>query len=117
MKSARRPRQLLILLIDVGVLFLSLFLALVVRYRSLPSEVLWWTLVTSFMPSWIFWIIAFYTANLYNIESAFDEFRFVGRLFAGVAVGALLSALIFYLGSFSQTPKTILALYTVSSLS
>ena len=113
MKSARRPRQLLILLIDVGVLFLSLFLALVVRYRSLPSEILWWSLVTTFIPSWILWIIAFYTANLYNLESAFDELRFAGRLFAGVAVGALLSALIFYVGSFSQTPKTILAIHTV----
>jgi len=112
MKSSRRPRQLFLLLVDVGVFFLSLFLALLVRYRVTPSVQQWWSLVTSFLPSWIFWIVAFYTADLYNIDSAFDEFRFAGRLFGAVVVGGLVSALIFYLDNSSLNPKTILALYT-----
>ena len=113
MRSSRRPRQLFLLLVDIGVFFLSLFLALVVRYRVPPAAGQWWSHVTSFWPSWVFWILAFYTADLYNIDSDFDELRFAGRLFGAVVVGSLISALIFYLGSFSLNPKTILALYTV----
>ena len=112
MRSSRRPRQLFLLLVDIGVFILSLFLALVVRYRVLPTTDQWWSLFLTFLPAWIFWIAAFYTADLYNIESAFDEFRFVGRLFGAVIVGALVSALIFYLYNSTTNPKTILALYS-----
>ena len=112
MRSSRRPRQLLLLLVDIGVFFLALFLALLIRYRGMFAPALWWPLVNSFLPSWILWIVAFYTADLYNIDSDFDEFRFVGKLFGAVVVGGLLSALIFYLNNSSVNPKTILALYT-----
>jgi len=113
MRSARRPRQLFLLLVDICVFFLALFCALLVRYRGLPSPGRYWELVASFIVSWILWIATFYTADLYNIDSAFDELRFAGRLFAAVAVGGLISALIFYLGRWSLNPKTILALYLV----
>ena len=112
MRSSRRPRQFLLLLVDIGVFFLSLFFALLVRYRVAPSPDLWWPLVITFLPSWILWIVAFYTADLYNIDSDFDEFRFAGKLFGAVLVGGLLSALIFYLNNSSTNPKTILALYS-----
>jgi exopolysaccharide biosynthesis polyprenyl glycosylphosphotransferase len=111
MKSSRRPRQLFLLLVDIGVFCLSLFLALLVRYGAASSITQLWPLVTIFLPSWILWIVAFYTAGLYNIESDFDELGFAGRLFGAVGVGGLLSALIFYLGNSSTNPKTILALH------
>jgi FlaA1/EpsC-like NDP-sugar epimerase len=98
--------------VDIGVFILSLFLALIVRYRVLPGTDQWWSLFLAFLPSWIFWIVAFYTADLYNIDSAFDELRFVGRLFGAVVVGALVSALIFYLNNSTTNPKTILVLYS-----
>lgn len=113
MRSSRRPRQLFLLLVDIGVFFLSLFCALVVRYHTLPSARLWWSLFEIFLPSWVFWIVAFYTADLYNIDSDFDELRFAGRLFGAVVVGSLISALFFYLSNYSLNPKTILALYAV----
>jgi exopolysaccharide biosynthesis polyprenyl glycosylphosphotransferase len=91
---------------------LSLLLAILVRYRTSSSITQLWPLVTTFLPSWVLWIVAFYTADLYNIESDFDGLGFAGRLFAAVAVGGLLSALIFYLGSSSTNPKTLLALHT-----
>jgi len=112
MRSSRRPRQLFILMVDVGMLFLSLYLALFVRFASLPSLDRWWTESRSFLVSWLLWIVAFYTADLYNVDNAFDELRFAGRLFGAVAVGGLVSALIFYLNFSATTPKTILALYT-----
>jgi exopolysaccharide biosynthesis polyprenyl glycosylphosphotransferase len=111
MRSSRRPRQLFLLVVDIGVFFLSLFLALLVRYGMVPAAELWWPLVSVFAPCWCLWIVAFYTADLYNIDSYFDEFRFVGRLFGAVVVGGLLSALIFYLYNSTVNPKTILALY------
>jgi exopolysaccharide biosynthesis polyprenyl glycosylphosphotransferase len=111
MKSARRPRQFFLLLVDIGILVLSLFLALLLRSRSFPSPQLFWTLVTIFLPCWVLWIVSFYTANLYDIAAAFDEPRFAAKLFAAVAVGGLLSALVFYLGNWSLSPKTILVLH------
>jgi exopolysaccharide biosynthesis polyprenyl glycosylphosphotransferase len=111
MRSARRPRQFLLLVVDTGLLVLCLFLALLVRHRAIPSEDLWWSLVVSFLPSWLIWIVSFYTADLYNIEREFDDLRFVGRLFGSVAVGVLFSVLVFYLNNKDNNPKTILALY------
>ena len=111
MKSARRPRQFFLLLVDSGVLVLSLFIALLLRSRSFPSPQLFGTLVTIFLPCWVLWIVSFYTANLYDISAAFDELRFAARLFGAVAVGGLLSALVFYLGNWSLSPKTILGLH------
>jgi exopolysaccharide biosynthesis polyprenyl glycosylphosphotransferase len=112
MRSSRRPRQFFILIVDIAILCLSLYFALFVRYASPPSLQRWWDLSHSFLVPWLIWIVAFYTADLYNIDNAFDELRFAGRLFAAVAVGALVSALIFYLDFAATTPKTILALYT-----
>lgn len=114
MRSARRPRQFFLLVVDVGMLLLCLFVALLLRHRAVPSQELWWSLVTSFLPSWFVWIISFYTADLYNIEREFDDLRFAGRLFGAVAVGGLFSALIFYLDNKNTNPKTILALYAGS---
>jgi exopolysaccharide biosynthesis polyprenyl glycosylphosphotransferase len=111
MRSSRRPRQFFLLVIDIGVFFLALFLALLVRYRVVPSGSQWWPLVVKFLPSWIFWIVAFYTVDLYNIDSAFDELAFAGRLLGAVVVGSLVSVLIFYLDNATLNPKTILALY------
>jgi exopolysaccharide biosynthesis polyprenyl glycosylphosphotransferase len=112
MRSSRKPRQLFILIVDIGIFFLSLYLALLVRYVSPPSFGQWLILARSFLVSWVLWIVAFYTADLYNIDTSFDELRFAGRLFGAVAVGGLLSALIFYLDISAKSPKTILALYT-----
>lgn len=112
MRSSRRPRQFFILIVDVGVLFLALYLALFVRYASPPSLERWWAQSRSFLVPWLVWILAFYTADLYNIDSPFDGLRFAGSLFGAVAVGGLVSALIFYLDFAATTPKTILALYT-----
>jgi len=112
MRSARRPRQFFLLVVDIGVLLLALFLALVVRHRGVPSEQLLWSLAASFLPSWLIWIVSFYTADLYNIEREFDDLPFLGRLFGSVAVGGLFSALMFYLDNKAINPKTILALYS-----
>jgi exopolysaccharide biosynthesis polyprenyl glycosylphosphotransferase len=112
MRSARKPRQVFILIVDIGIFFLALFLALFVRYGAPPSPDQWWILCRSFLVSWILWIAVFYTANLYNIDSSFDDLRFAGKLFTVVAVNALLSALVFYLGDMPKNPKTILFLYS-----
>ncbi|HUI69333.1 MAG TPA: sugar transferase [Spirochaetia bacterium] len=111
MKSARRPRQYFLLLVDIGVLALSLFVALLVRFQTIPSAELFWKHAAAFLPCWIFWIVSFYTANLYDVTAAFDEPGFPTRLFAAVAVGGLLSVLVFYVGNWSLSPKTILGLH------
>ena len=111
MKSARRPRQRFLLLVDIGVLALSLFVALLLRFRALPSFQLFWTHTLAFLPCWILWIVSFYTANLYDVTAAFDDPGFAARVFAAVAVGGLLSVLVFYVGNWSVTPKTILGLH------
>ncbi len=51
MRSSRRPRQLFILFVDVGMFFLSLYFALFVRYASPPSFERWWDLSRSFLVS------------------------------------------------------------------
>ncbi|HTP58292.1 MAG TPA: hypothetical protein VMM82_05200, partial [Spirochaetia bacterium] len=112
MKSARIPRQRFLLLVDIGVLALSLFVALLLRFRAVPSLQLFWNHAVAFLPCWILWIVSFYTANLYDVTAAFDDPGFAARVFGAVAVGGLLSVLVFYLGNWSLSPKTILGLHT-----
>jgi exopolysaccharide biosynthesis polyprenyl glycosylphosphotransferase len=97
--------------VDIGVLALSLFVALFLRFRTIPSVQLFSNHVIAFLPCWVLWIVSFYTANLYDVTAAFDEPGFAARVFAAVGVGGLLSVLVFYLGNWSLSPKTILVLH------
>jgi len=100
-------RKTILLAGDIALLYLSLFAALAIRYGSLPSGELWKIHALPFFFIYLFWIIIFYAAELYEIEKfiSFSELR--NRIFKTMAAAAALTVLLFYLVPFfGITPKT-----------
>jgi exopolysaccharide biosynthesis polyprenyl glycosylphosphotransferase len=102
---------------DVVILYLSLFLALFIRYGADPRYVL--LLRAHLVPfSIIFavWLLVFYIANLYDIQSAKNNYEFYSTLTYSFLTNALFSILFFYfIHFFNITPKTNLFIFLVVS--
>ncbi|HQI94690.1 MAG TPA: hypothetical protein PLA38_00970, partial [bacterium] len=106
-------RQIILLLGDWLLLYLSLFLALVIRRQHWPEPNIWHDHLIVF--SWIFilWLLIFYIANLYNLNILAKGPRFTERVLRAIATAAILSLIIFYLWPQARiTPKTNLAIFT-----
>lgn len=111
---SRQRSQFLILLADIAILYLSLLVALVLRSGQMPSAATWRAHVLPFSLAFIGWILIFYTAGLYALETAFDGPRFAGKLLGATAIATLGTALMFYLDRGADiAPKTVLALFAL----
>ena len=81
---------------DVAILYLSLYLTLFVRYgQNFNSQIS--SHVLPFSLLFIFWIIVFYIANLYELNFSKNSAEFYSSLFTSIAVSAAISVLFFYL--------------------
>ena len=115
MRSTRRAKQTLILAVDVGFLFLALFLALLIRKGVVPSPGAWREHARAFLGIFVAWLAMFYTAGLYNLDNPFQGLEFAKRLFWCSSLGTLVAALYFYLAPTEIEPKTTLALVAIMS--
>jgi exopolysaccharide biosynthesis polyprenyl glycosylphosphotransferase len=99
---------------DVILMYVSLYLALIIRYGNRPSAELWHWHFSSFTAIFAIWILIFYISNLYNFRLAANDSRFFQTTFKSFLIGALFSTLIFYLfPPAGITPKTNLAVFVV----
>jgi exopolysaccharide biosynthesis polyprenyl glycosylphosphotransferase len=114
-KSSRRLRQVLFIGFDAGILFLSLFLALLFRNGEIPSASSWRTHLESFSFIFAGWLVIFYVAGLYDVDKAVSGLDLSTRLFWSIAVGILTSVLFFYLVPTNIGPRTTLAILGVFS--
>ncbi|HRY74048.1 MAG TPA: hypothetical protein P5165_12565, partial [Spirochaetia bacterium] len=111
MRMTRKTKQFCILLVDLAILYVSLWLSLLARTGAPPGAASWWEHALAFSPVLPLWIVIFYTMGLYVLETPFDDVHFLGRLGASTIIATLLTALLFYLTPNSSiTPKTVLAL-------
>jgi exopolysaccharide biosynthesis polyprenyl glycosylphosphotransferase len=112
MRKNNKGRQLLLLFVDALLLAAALFVALNIRAGGHLAPAVFWEHLVKFLPIFFLWILVFYTAGLYSLDSPFDGFQFAGKTIGVSAIAVLLSALYFYLApSTSISPKTILALF------
>jgi exopolysaccharide biosynthesis polyprenyl glycosylphosphotransferase len=108
----RRLKQLVLLIGDLLVLVASLFLALCLRQRGIPSAENWSVHIRQFAPSFAVWALVFYIAELYAPERRIGGHPVSARLLGSSAITVLITALMFYLmGAAPITPKTLLALF------
>ncbi len=111
MKTANKIRNIFILAGDVLVLYLSLFLALVIRYGSefekfTDQHLIPFSLI--FMP----WLLVFYVAGLYDPRRLRNNIEFLKTLSLAITVNAVLAMFFFYLiPYFGITPKTNLLIF------
>jgi FlaA1/EpsC-like NDP-sugar epimerase len=96
---------------DIVILYLSLYLALSLRYGQLPSPELWHAHLWPFTAIFIVWIIIFYISNLYDLTLATNNAKFYALTAQALVVNFLLGAAFFYLNpQIGIAPKTNLLL-------
>ena len=116
MKFSRKRNQFTIFLVDLIILFTSLFLTLVIRKMALPSITNFLNHLLSFLPIWFVCVLAMYTLNLYSIDVPFTGIELPIKLFFSSLFSLFTGLGCFYIFNMNDlTPKTILILDIVIS--
>jgi exopolysaccharide biosynthesis polyprenyl glycosylphosphotransferase len=99
---------------DIGILYASLYLTLLVRYLEQPSGKLWGDHIVPFSIIFLVWIITFYISNLYDLRLAINNTKFLQTAGSTLFVSMLLSFGFFYLTpQINIAPKTNLFIYII----
>jgi exopolysaccharide biosynthesis polyprenyl glycosylphosphotransferase len=104
-------KKFLLLAGDLVVFYLVLYLALLARYQAIPDNELLAVHLTSFTFIFFFWLLIFYTTNLYDLRGAVNNSQFWRRTITAISFSGLVAALWFYLLPIGIAPKTNLAIY------
>lgn len=108
-----KAKKFLLLIGDIAILFVSLALALTIRYGGFNLATFKQHLIP-FAVIYFLWIIVFYIHNLYDIRIAKNNLIFNSALFRSLAINAALAIGFFYLiPKISIAPKTNLFLNIV----
>ena len=107
----RRLKQTLLALGDVFLFYLSLYLALWIRFGSNFDSSIFAEHLLPFTIVFLIWLVVFFIAGLYSMGSVWNFHKALRGLVNSMAVNAVIAFLFFYLiPYFSITPKTILFL-------
>ncbi|MBU2474589.1 exopolysaccharide biosynthesis polyprenyl glycosylphosphotransferase [Patescibacteria group bacterium] len=107
----RTIKKLILLTGDVAMLYSSLYITLLIRYWSKPGLDLWQKHCWLFTIIFIVWIFIFYIADLYNLNLAVNNIRFIMLTSRCIIIAGLFSVIFFYLiPQFDIAPKTNLFL-------
>ncbi len=107
-------RQLLLLLGDWCLLYLSLLATLTIRYRQWPNRQIWQDHIAIFGWLFVVWLIIFYIGNLYNLNVLAKGPKFTERVLKTIAPAVFISLIVFYLWPQANiTPKTNLAIFSL----
>ena len=95
----------MLLLGDIALLYGALFLTLIIRYGSFPTQVLWQDHNLPFLFVNLVWLIIFYIAGLYDVEKSVHPAK-IFYIAKTMATGAGIAVLMFYfIPAFGITPK------------
>jgi len=106
-------KKYILLIGDVVILYLSLIIALTIRYQRFDLDIFQRHLLP-FSIIYLIWLIIFYIHNLYDLDIAKNSIEFSSALIRALLIGGLFSVVFFYLApnfAFGAiTPKTNLFL-------
>ena len=112
MNPLSRLKQTFLMAGDIIALYISLILAIWIRYGNLFYAQLIDYHLQPFTIIFIFWIIIFYIAGLYELKSLKNNLEFETRFWYTLVLNCIVAVLFFYLvPSFSITPKTNLVIF------
>src|SRR3989344_6593792 len=101
---------------DLLAFFLALWLALALRYNSIPSEKLLSEHLVPFSVLFLLWTFVFFVAGLYEKHTLVFKGKLPSLILNTQVANSLLAVVFFYLvPSFGITPKTVLAVHLVVS--
>ncbi len=113
MKTRNKIKNVFIVAGDILALYLSLFLALVLRYGSEFGKFTDQHLMP-FTALFVPWLLVFYIAGLYDSTRLRNNIEFLKTLSLAITVNAVLAIFFFYaIPYFGITPKTNLILFLV----
>ena len=107
-----RVRQFVLLISDLAVLYISLILALWLRYRGEFYDQFKEDHLIPFSFIFAVWIVIFYVAGLYDLRKLRNGLEFIKTLSLSIFVNSLLAISLFYLiPTLGIAPKTNLFLF------
>lgn len=107
----------LLFLGDIVVFAVALWLTLLVRYLTVPRELLLSEHFAAFAPLFALWLLVFYMAGLYGKRVVLFKSRLFGIILRTQILNIILAALAFFFTpGIALQPKTNLILYLIISL-
>lgn len=114
MNSFSKIKQLVLLISDVFLLYISLIIVLWIRYGKLFYSQLINFHLEPFTLIFAIWILIFFIAGLYDLRFLKNNIDFQKNFWYATAANIIIAALIFYAApSFTITPKTNLLLFFI----
>lgn len=111
---ANRTKIFLLFLGDIMALYAALFLTLAIRYGADAYEQFEDFHAVPFTIIFIFWLIIFFIAGLYDLRRLRDNLEFVKTVWLAIITSAVVSIFIFYaFPFFGIAPKTNLFIFVV----
>lgn len=107
-------KKVALVISDALVLFLSLSLTLIIRYRGENFPLYFKTHIGPFSIIFVLWLLVFYIADLYKHSAFRSRGSIFTSLLTSVFVASVSSIVVFYVfsGVFELTPKTNLAIFS-----
>lgn len=116
MKILNRREPIILFLGDLTLFFLSLWIALAIRYAGIPSFGLIKQHIVPFAVLFILWVFVFFIAGLYEKHTLVFKSKLPALILNIQAINSLIAVLFFYLiPFFGITPKTILFVHLIVS--
>ncbi len=107
-------KKLFLLFGDIVVFYLSLYLALALRYLTFNPSAYFRANYLAFSLILFFWLVVFYIANLYDWRSIQHRQTFFNHFISALSIGAVLALVYFYLSPHKEiTPKTNLLVFLI----
>ncbi|OGD31739.1 hypothetical protein A3C91_03635 [Candidatus Azambacteria bacterium RIFCSPHIGHO2_02_FULL_52_12] len=104
-------KNILLITGDIGILYLSLYGALFVRYGAGFTDTIWQAHVFPFSLSFALWVIIFHIGGLYNPKITKNDYRFYATAAKTILFAIAATMIVFYLmPAFGIAPKTNLLL-------
>jgi len=72
----KRFKQVILLLGDLLILYLTLFLSLMLRFSNRDLGLMWRTNEPYFVPVFVIWLIVLYISGAYKLDLAYNQRRF-----------------------------------------
>lgn len=106
----KRFKQVCLALGDLGVLFLSLAVSLLIRYGS-NWQGAWSDNIFYFRPLFLLWLVVLYFNGAYKLNLVYNFRRFWQNAISATLASGLISIVYFYLIQSPVSPKTILVIF------
>jgi len=111
MTLLKRYQTIILILGDLFLFYLSLYLALSLRYGSWVSQEVWQNHQTLFFFIHFSWLIIFYIVGAYDVKEFISYKKITEKIVKSMSVAGIIAIIIFYLAPITDitpdiTPKT-----------